>query len=254
MSIPDMKSNQKSSESFSEKVILDAVEKFYAGSSFCFFYGSFLKKTNDKNSDIDLIVVYERAIQAFRQKFIFQEFLFDVFVYDAESLNGALHMARQNGQFVTVDAIIDSAVLPHSTDTSKILKEVAIRVKKAGYLFQNRAFVQQYITNILDDLETTDAPGEKTMLCIDLYRALVDIVLINGGAGVCSRKYAAKALSVIDPELQSELNEALASSFSGRHQSLIAIAKKILAVLGGPLREGFRMNIQENFRMPLPVI
>jgi predicted nucleotidyltransferase len=237
-----------------QETIGRAIESGYKGSAFCYFYGSFAEGTNDEYSDVDLIIVYEKPIQPYREKFLFEGYLFDVFIYDAESLNGILNAARTTAQFTTVNAVLNSVTLPSETELSGQLREVAKRVKHVGYIFQNKAFRQQYITNILDDLKTSTKKNERHMLCVDLYRSMVDLILMMSGAGSHSRKHAARELTEYDPEFHARLDAAFIQALTDDITPLTDIADEVLKPLGGALREGFRMNYSDITRIPLPVL
>jgi len=237
-----------------EKMIIEVVANRYQGSSYSFFFGSSLNNEDRKSSDIDLFVIYETPIHSFREKFVAEGELFDVFIYDSETLNGTLHMARQNGNFFPVDAVLNSVILPAPTPQARQLQTVAQRIKDAGYIFNDRNFVRQYVTSILDDLVDDVNVEERNMLCVELYKCVVSIVLIKNGAGVCSRKYASRALNSIDSTMQRRLDTALSEALLGKTEQLTSIANDTLLTIGGILREGFRMPCQEAIRMPLPVI
>jgi predicted nucleotidyltransferase len=241
-------------ESFNHSIISNAIEKYFKDCSFYFFHGSYFSGTPNENSDIDLIIVYKSAISPFRQKFVSDGFLFDVFVYDIETLNGALHQARVNGQFVTVAAVVHSETYPAPTPESKLIKNIAERVMSAGYLFTNRVFFRQYMTNIIDDLFENDIDHEIVMLSIELYKSIVEFTLINSGFGVCSRKHAAQTLNHTDSQFHQELNLSLRTAINGNPAAIIVLGKKVLDILGGPLSDGFKMTLPEIVRMPLPIM
>lgn len=231
-------------------IVLDLMNERYELSSYCYFYGSHSINTAKPNSDVDLIFVYEQSIEAYREKFMYEGLLMDVFVYDEETLNGSLHMARMNGKFGSADALITARTLPAPTAASEKLRATASRIRKAGYIFQNRAYVRQYITNILDDLEANPASAERNMLCVDLFKSTTDLILIGGGAGMCDRKHAAQELTGIDAEMHQRLDAGLIRALSGDVTELAASARKVLSQIGGPLREGFKQGFPNPIRMP----
>lgn len=234
--------------------ITNLMRERYRDSRYCFFYGSFAYGSPNPNSDVDLIIVYDKTVMSYREKFVYEDLLMDVFVYDEETLSGTLHMSRVNGKFVTVDAVISAITLPAPTEQSELLKNVASRVRRAGYIFTNRAFMQQYITNIIDDLEDVMVVSERNMLCVDLYKATIEIILIGGGAGVCDRKHAARELTRIDAEMHGRLDRHLLTALSGDAHFIVQTAKEVLAMIGGPLRAGFHLNNPTAVRMPIPVL
>lgn len=237
-----------------QNVILDLLKERYVDSKYCFFYGSSATDEAKKNSDVDIIVVYAKTINSYREKFFYDEVLIDAFIYDEESLNGTLHNARLNGKFVTVEAVRSAITLPAPTAESEMLKTVAERIRKAGYIFQQRTFIQQYITNILDDLEDCTVALERNMLCIDLFKILTEIILIGAGVGIHDRKHAARELTLFDANLHNRMDTALLKGLSTDSSELVSVASEILNKIGGPLRDGFHMAYPNSTRMPLPVV
>lgn len=236
------------------KNIIDLMGERYKGSCYCYFYGSGAQGTANEKSDIDLIVVYDKTILSYREKFMYKDLLMDVFVYDEETLSGTLHMARMNGKFIAVNALCSAITLPAATAQSEKLRAVAQRVRKAGYIFSNRAFMQQYVTNILDDLEEISISSERNMLCVDLFKTVAEIILIGGGSGICDRKHAAKELTSINITLHQRLDDGLRKALNGDIESLVEVSKEILGMIGGPLRAGFHQSNPNVIRMPLPVL
>lgn len=237
-----------------KELVLKVFSEKYSDAAFCFVYGSAARGTERPSSDIDLIVVYSTMVTPYREKFVRGGFLMDVFVYDEESLNGALHMARAACNLVTVNAVMSAIALPAATPASEQLMEVARRIKRAGYLISNKPFRRQFVTNLLDDLADCVVAAERNALCVELYRSCCEIMLICGGAGTCKGKYVARRLTEIDPGMQAKLDQALSESLYGHIAPLVELAHQVLALIGGPLREGFRINTPGVTRMPLPVL
>lgn len=232
--------------------IIKILKSRYPSMAYSFFYGSRALGCADYNSDLDIIVVVTDSTSPFREKFREGGVLFDAFVYDEETLNGGLHAARTTGSFVLVDAVSSAIILPSANENALILREVAKRVKVAGYNFTHQSQLRQFISNILDDMETSEAIDERRMLSIELYRTLSETALIYMGQGICSRKHAAKTIRKTDRSFASLLENSLSAAMSGNTKSLIYIAEGLLTKLGGPLREGFVTPIPNPGRVPLP--
>ncbi|MYM83486.1 hypothetical protein GTP44_16170 [Duganella sp. FT50W] len=235
-------------------LIQNVLQSRYPGCDFAYFYGSASKQCHNADSDLDLLVVFTTAIQPFREKFVQDGILFDVFVYDAESLSGAIHNARTHGKFVTVDAVLEAMTLPAETPTSITLKTAASRVKRAGFLFTQKSFFRQYVTSILDDLQDQLSDGERILLAVDLFKLVIDIALICHGVGLCTRRHAARQMERVAPAAYAALCDALNHAMAGDTDALRTLARHHLDLLGGPLRDGFRQPITDAPRMPLPVL
>ena len=236
------------------RAILKLMKERYKGCRYCFFYGSAATESGNSKSDVDLVIVYENTIHSYREKFLYANMLMDVFAFDEETLYGSLNMARINGNFVTVEAVINGITLPAPTPESDLLKAQASLIRKAGYRFEGATFMRQYVTNILDDLEDCTVATERNMLCIDLFKKLCDIILARDGVGISDRKHAARKLAEISFDMHARLDSGLLVALSGDTGILIDAALEVLESIGGPLRDGFQMKIPNAVRLPLPVI
>lgn len=227
-----------------------ALAKVYPG-AFGFFYGSRCNGGATATSDVDLIVVFEDPCRSYREKFVFQGFLFDVFVYDAQSLHGAIAATSRHGQFGNINALLSATTLPHPTPLSLALTQAAALARTNGFKLPDTAFFRQYLSNAIDDLLGQPSRGEITMLAVDLYKTLVELVLIDAGHGVCNRKHASRLLSQVDPGLHRQLDGALGAAVGGDVAPIVALARTVLQRFGGELRAGFRMPMDGLPRLPI---
>lgn len=223
----------------------------YPGADFGFFYGSRRAGRATASSDVDLIVVFGGPCRCYREKFDFQGLLFDVFVYDAESLHGAIAATPRHGQFGSINAILSATALPSETPLSRALTRAAEQARATGFTLQNPMFFRQYLTNAIDDLLAHPSRGEVTMLAVDLYKILVELVLIDAGHGICNRKHASKILSNVDRALHERLDAALGEAVGGNSLPIVALAQAIVLRFGGELRAGFRMPMDGLPRVPI---
>ncbi|ANH66730.1 nucleotidyltransferase domain-containing protein [Mitsuaria sp. 7] len=237
-----------------EQDILEFSRTHYPGFEFVLHFGSTAHGMAREHSDIDLVLVFPEAIHPFRETRRWRGHLFDSWLYDIESLNGLIHAGRTGRNHVMLDIVLTSRVLPLPTPRSDLLKTAAQRIRKAGPLLADRNDFRHVLTSLMDDLKQCDDPVEGTAVALDLHNVVQQILLSLLGAGGFRKSHAISRLRNHDPVYFSELTNAMALAVQGKHDPLLTAAGRLLAQLGGPLREGHRAALEGTIRMPLPVI
>jgi predicted nucleotidyltransferase len=234
-----------------ENLVIEFSAARYLGNLAVLLFGSHARGNAGANSDVDLIVVFDKPIAPYREKVKFSGLLFDVLVYDKEALNGAIHSARLSGSWVLISAIRTAKVLPIDCPATKLLKINAERLQKAGPLIRSLDNDRQLITGMIDDLEACTDAAERTSLCVELYKAIMDALMTMHGSGGSSRREAVRTMKSKDEKLLRTMQEHFCSTVTGENMKFIALASAILSRLGGPLREGFHSQLPEAIRIPL---
>ena len=237
-----------------EELVLDFTASRYPGHSFVLLFGSASCGQQNSRSDIDVIVVYREPIQCFREKVNYRGALFDVFVYDLESINTHIHMARSGGNATMLEIILTAHPLPLQTKDFELLQHAAHRIKSLPPLAQDTTSVRQYLTSCIDDLKSSSDSLESKAIAIEIYRVIEDAILMAIGSGGFRKKYAARAIKSHDTEYYTRTLDALKKSLDGENEQIISVGEELLEQFGGELREGYFRSLPEVVRMPLPVI
>lgn len=217
-----------------------------------FFYGSHALGTSNAESDVDIIVVFEEPISPFREKVLHEGRLFDVFLYDQESLHGALHMGRSENNFILVDSVSSAKILIDKKSTLACLQKSAKILRQKGPIQINIQSERQFLTGVIDDLCAGLTSDEcRTAQLVELYTAVMGVQMKIRGLGGYSRRDAAKSLSILNESLARSLNMAFKQAIIGKDFEFIKLAHAILNDLGGPLRGGYRASIPDMPRIPL---
>lgn len=226
----------------------------YIGHAFAFFYGSMSgqQARGTPNSDLDLIVVYDGEIQPFRQIFEADGLKFDVFVYDAETINYQIRRARSGGRAVLLTMVAEAEVLPQPHPLATYLKELATRVEAIPLPAPNTDAMRLAIGNMTDDLEYVTDRFERNSVIIDLYKSLSDLHLAQVGKRGHHRRHAARELARVAPVFLDRLNSAFA--LSQTHDDvgpMIALARETIDQFGGPVGDGYKAPLVEGRRLPV---
>ncbi|MES2048465.1 MAG: hypothetical protein V4447_08695 [Pseudomonadota bacterium] len=235
--------------------VMEVIKQRYPDHAFVLFYGSHAKEEEitTPQSDLDVMVLYSRATKPFRETFRATGYLFDVFVYDIESINYLVHHANRLSMASLIHIILESTVLPEANPISDHLKSIAEQVNQSPPVQRDLGPLRHYITNTIDDLQWCQDARDKTALMVDLYRSLMNLMLATLGKEGHTRKHAVAAIRLAAPDFFMHLDTKFHEGIQNQDpRSLILLAYETLQPLGGPLREGFRLNLQERARLAIP--
>ena len=236
-----------------KELIENFTKSRYEGHAFVLLFGSTSRGQQNHNSDIDLIVVYVEPIRCFREKVKYHETLFDVFIYDVESLNTHIHMARAGGNTTMLEIILTATPLPKETREFASLRLAAERIRSSPPLIQDINSSRQYLTSCLDDLESSSNTLESMAIAIEIFRVIEETILMLIGSGGFRKKFAARAMQRHDSDFYTRAVAALKRALDGNTSEIISVGNELLTQLGGGLREGYSRSLPEVLRMPLPV-
>ena len=237
--------------------ILNAVNDYLANAHpralFAYLYGSQVKGTATARSDIDLLVIYEEPISQYRHKEEFKGRLFDTFIYDIESVNGLIHLARSGGDFIVINSILGSITVPQESEASRCLRETARLLKKSGEPIRNLTRDRQHLTSLVEGLEHERDADLVTVLASELLTSVFSTALRIHGEGGVGRREMVHLLRERDPQLCQALLGAYKSIPADGSAALVAMAWKFIDTIGGPLRAPYKASLPNIVRMPLPV-
>lgn len=235
------------------ELVLRVSSKRYPGHSFVFFHGSHSRPGRNPTpaSDVDLLVIFTQDITPFRESFIAGGFLFDVFVYDAESINFLLNDRRRHDT-VLLGVLADAIVLPTSTDQSQHLQAMARLRLLDTPVKTDSSLLRHTIMSTLNSLEWCTDADQRTLLLVNTYKWVVKLLLRELGKAGHNNKHAVKAIESHAPGFFSGLNAALTDALQRqdvRHFS--KVVEEIVAGHGGLPRQGFKFDLPAGHRLAL---
>lgn len=231
--------------------VIDFVSANYANFSAIMIFGSSSDGHVGPLSDIDLFILFREPIHPFREKKLFNGRLFDIIVYDFETLNGLVHLARRGDDTVILEIVTSARVLPVELPETQYLKRAALAVRRLPPIMQDVMDWRQYLTGVCDDIRASGCSAEMSLLSVELFRTIIKLVLQILGSGGYRKRQAIAVLRNYDPAYLEKLNLALTTALGGAPEKLIECAEQLLEQLGGPLSDGFRMRLQDTIRIPL---
>jgi membrane fusion protein len=221
-------------------LIQDLISSAYKDSSFCFLFGSYAKGTQTEVSDIDLIIVYEKAVQPLHEKTKFREKYFDIFIFDIESLNFVLHNAR-----MTRAAISDQVILREHSLRDELNKTRQLQHGERNALLKKIDGLQAELQKLGTQI---DAQQARVKLAEDALARYQDLVAKNY---VSAETLQQKQADLLDQKLRLEslgrdrisVGRDLASQQGDltalplKHQNQLAEIERAIAATGQELTE-----------------
>jgi hypothetical protein len=209
--------------------------------------GSVARGTATPASDLDLVLLFDRLGQAWRETVMLSGLTVELFAHDAETLawffeqdraQGIAALASMVGEGIPVTA---PAAGPGPPITRAKAMAAAVLAAGPPILTPDEIDDRRYrITDLAQDLSGGGTPGEIFATAAALYQALGDLVLRAAGAWSGSGKALAQRLERHDPALALRLEHAFGALFR-RFQAaqILGLVEELLAPLGGPLAQGY---------------
>lgn len=222
-----------------------------------FLAGSFVRGEDTSYSDLDLVVVFRRLPNAYRESFYFQGYPVEVFAHDPETLNYFITDQHSSGICVMAQMVMEGIELPELSLLSQQLKQLAAAVINSPppQLSEEKLRQMRYtITDLIDDLRQPRSHDEAIATGTLLYDALANAYLRMNDHWMAKGKSIPKKLKIADPGFCSHFCDSFQELFArGQPEKVIALAEEILKPLGGFLFEGYQQNASKESRRPLQI-
>lgn len=240
-------------KNISKNSICQLISERFPSVSFVFLYGSVNFGTNNAESDVDCIVVTKEIIRPFREHFSAMGKIFDVYVFDSESLHAAMRNSHAAGTPMLINSIASAQILPGPDKTAERLIEIAkeLRAAERPPSFAIIRTLRESLGATLDDLKVEVAGFEKTMRFIELVALISKYRTLMLGEGGHSYRYTARIMLSHDEPATKYLNEAFQLALIGAPTRLLELAEQTLDALGGRLRGEYKVMITDHPRVPL---
>ena len=238
------------------KVAKKIFESKYPDARVLFLAGSIVRGEGTPHSDLDLVVIFDKLPNAYRESFQFQGFPVEAFVHDPETLNYFLfEIDRQTGIPSLAQMILESIELPEANEVSQSLKQLAASVMEAGppALSDEEVLKLRYnLTSLVDDVRQPRSREELLASGAELYEALANYYFRSNNRWSAKGKAIPRILKRADTDLCSRFCSSFDELFSnGQSVKVIALVEELLETKGGFLFEGHRLEAPRDYRKPL---
>lgn len=226
----------------------------YKGALIIFLAGSVIRKQATASSDLDMIVLFEKLPNAYRESFIFQGWPVEVFVHDLETLKYFFVDEIPLGNPSTMHMVGEGVEVPAPTPLSQSLKRAARSMLDAGpppFTREENARIRYMITGLVSDIKHPRMTDEMVAAGTLLYERLAYFYFRTHGLWSHSGKLLARGLYEADPSFAAEFSAAFKELFNGSPQRLFKLIEELLAPHGGLLFDGYRYDAPPTWRIPI---
>jgi len=218
----------------------------YGGATLLFLAGSVVRGEATPDSDLDLVVVYERLPNAYRESFFYEGWPVEAFVHDPVTLGRFFASDRREGVPSIINMVAEGVEIPAPCDLSARLKEEAAATLAAGpppWDDEHLGDVRYWLTDCVDDLRHPRSADELVATGARLYEVAADFFLRTRGLWSGRGKTIPRRLRETDADFAARFSRAFELLFvEKRQEEAVALVGEMLAPHGGFLFEGHRRD------------
>jgi len=205
--------------------------------------GSVARGTATPASDLDLVLVFERLGNAWRETVTINGITAELFAHDPETLAWFFEQDRAAGTGALAAMLSEGVAVtgpPALLAKAKALGETALALGPPPLDEENLARRRYQVTDLAEDLRGGGTPGEIIAVAARLYEALSDLILRSAGHWSGTGKTLARQLEAHNPALALRYEHAFGSLFRHGHAAqVLGLVEELLAPLGGTLSAGY---------------
>ncbi len=221
-----------------------------------FAAGSLVRGGATETSDLDLVVLFNRLANAYRESFVFNGTPVEAFVHDPETLRAFFGKDVKAGKSATLTMVVEGRIVGFRPEPAEAMKAEAQVILARGPPPLDRGALDHFrygITSRVEDLRDQRPWPEVVATGVWLHLALADFVLRANGRWAAAAKWVPRALAAFDPALATAFEAAFADLLERRDTGrLISFAEQTLAPFGGCLFDGYRADAKADERISFP--
>jgi hypothetical protein len=216
----------------------------YEGARVLFLGGSVMRGEATPASDLDIVVVYERLPNAYREAFVHAGWPVETFVHDAGTLEEFFEADRRRGLPSLMSMVWEGSEVPGASEFSEGLKRRARELLEAGpppWDDEELTLRRFRLTDWVDDMRFPRSPEELVATGAWLYQDAAEFYFRTRGMWSAHSKTIPRRLREADAAFAERFLRAFDALFADkRPDPAIALVAELLEPFGGFLFEGFR--------------
>jgi predicted nucleotidyltransferase len=235
-----MKAPRASPEETAQRIWRERFE----GARVLFLGGSVMRGEATPTSDLDVVVVYERLPNAYRESFVYGGWPVEAFVHDAGTLGEFFERDRRRGLPALMSMVWEGVEVPESSEFSARLKQSARELLEAGpppWDDEELALRRYRLTDRVDDMRYPRSAEELVATGAWLYQDAAEFYFRARGLWSAHSKTIPRRLREADAAFAEKFLRAFEALFAEkRPEPAVALVAELLEPFGGFLFEGFR--------------
>ena len=226
----------------------------YAKAPVVFLAGSLVRGEGTSTSDLDLVVVFDRLPNAFRESFWHEKWPVEAFVHDPSTLEHFFRTIDRPTGFPSLAAMVSEGIeVPAVSEFSNRLKQLANKTLDEGPPKSNEDEIKNsryQITDLIEDMRDPRSPHKLHATASSLYPALANHFFRSRGLWSAKGKTIPRRLSQIDQRLANQFVDGFSAVFAKNcSRAVILLAEEILAPEGGFLFAGYKLEASKLWRV-----
>jgi len=221
----------------------------YEGARVLFLGGSVMRGEATPTSDLDIVVVYERLPNAYREAFVYGGWPVEAFVHDAETLEHFFESDRQRGLPALMAMVSEGVEIPGASEFSAAWKRRAGELIEAGpppWDEEELTLRRFRLTDWVDDMRFPRSSDELVATGAYLYQDAAEFYFRTRGLWAAHSKTIPRRLRQTDAVFADKFLRAFDALFAEKRGApVIALVEELLEPFGGPLFEGFRKEAEK---------
>jgi predicted nucleotidyltransferase len=228
------------------------VTEKYPDCQVAFVAGSFNRGEETSTSDIDLIVLFSKVEQAWRESLNYQGWPVEVFLHDLETIKYFIDDDAKSGIPSLANMINEAVVIHEKSDFSAEVKDLAKRSLSEGppvWTDDDRINFRYTVSDLLDDLKDPRTTFEGLAITAKLHGVLSFFLFRSQRQWAGAGKHIPRQLQKQHPQLFPNWEVAFTEAFRGNFKSLVQLTDKILSENGGYLFDGYKRTAPKEWRV-----
>jgi predicted nucleotidyltransferase len=219
----------------------------FEGARVLFLGGSVMRGEATPASDLDIVVVYERLPNAYREAFMYGGWPVEAFVHDAGTLEEFFESDRRRGVPSLMSMVWEGLEVPEACEFSARLKHSARELLEAGpplWDAEELTLRRYRLTDWVDDMRYPRSAEELVATGAWLYQDAAEFYFRTRGQWAAHSKTIPRRLREADADFAERFLRAFDALFVEKcPDTAIALVAELLEPFGGFLFEGFRKTV-----------
>lgn len=226
----------------------------YSNAEFLILAGSIIRGEGTRTSDLDIVVIYEKLDCAFRESFIYEGIMVEVFAHDLSTAKYFMYTVDFNdGAPILATMITEGIVIPNETELSDEVKRIAEEFISNGPKESNISKINSMrysITNLIDDLRDSKNRYEQIATGCRLYEEVAELYFSANRIWNGKAKSIVRVMKKHDQKFVVRYNDSFDLLFkNGDDSMVVGISEEVLNLVGGYLFNSYRLLAKPEWRI-----